>query len=305
MSSGSDQNRSASSSGMQTMGAGQGSSSSSTSNQPEGSMQNAAMGSSSGSPGLVDLYRIQIETGELENTIALLKDQEQSIIARFNSYLNRPPVALVFTGETLATDSLRSSLIVVSDSMLAKNPMLSMLEFEKQSIDARKKMVTSMGYPMVGLGLNYSLIGKNAMSVSSMNGKDMVMPMVTVTLPIYRKKYNAMVKESDLLKTATSQNYQAMTNSLQTEYYQAVQLYQDAQRRLKLYENQYQLASKSLDLILKSFSTSSSGLTDVLRVRQQTLDYELKQVEAVADFNTAVAWLNRLGNLEIDGNRWK
>ncbi len=31
-----------------------------------------------------------------------------------------------------------------------------MLEFEKQSIDARKKMVTSMGYPMVGLGVNYS-----------------------------------------------------------------------------------------------------------------------------------------------------
>jgi outer membrane protein TolC len=305
MSSGSDQNRSASSSGMQTMGAGQGSSSSSTSNQPTAPMQSASMGSSSGSSGLVDLYRIQIETGELENTIALLKDQEQSIIARFNSYLNRPPIAPVFTGETLAADSLRSSLIVVSDSMLAKNPMLSMLEFEKQSIDARKKMVTSMGYPMVGLGLNYSLIGKNAMSVSSMNGKDMVMPMVTVTLPIYRKKYNAMVKEADLLKTATSQNYQAMTNSLQTEYYQAVQLYQDAQRRVKLYENQYQLASKSLDLILKSFSTSSSGLTDVLRVRQQTLDYELKQVEAVADFNTAVAWLNRLGNLEIEGNRWK
>ena len=34
------------------------------------------------------------------------------------------------------------------------------------------------------------------------------------------------------------------------------------------------LASKSLDLILKSFTVSSAGLTDVLRVRQQTLDYE-------------------------------
>jgi outer membrane protein TolC len=141
------------------------------------------------------------------------------------------------------------------------------------------------------------------MSASSMNGKDMVMPMVTVTLPIYRKKYNAMVKEADLLKTATSLNYQATANSLQTEYYQAVQLYQDAQRRVKLYENQYQLASKSLDLVIKSFSTSSSGLTDVLRVQQQTLDYELKQVEAIADFNTAVAWLKRLGNLDVNGNK--
>ena len=103
-----------------------------------------------------------------------------------------------------------------------------------------------------------------------------------------------MQTEADLLSTSASQNYIATANSLQTDYYQAVQLYQDAQRRIKLYDNQYQLASKSFDLILKSFSASSSGLSDVLRIRQQTLDYELKQVEAVADFNTAIAWLKRL-----------
>ena len=258
------------------------------------SIPDNSMGSSAGSSGLADLYRIQIEAGQLENNIALLKNQQNSIIARFNSYLNRPAASPVFTAETLAQDSLGLSLISVSDSMLANNPMLNMLEYEKQSIEARKKMVTRMGYPMVGLGLNYTLINKNVMSTSPMNGKDMIMPMVTVTLPIYRKKYTAMVNEADLLKTATSQNYQATANSLQTEYYQAVQSYQDAQRRVKLYNNQYQLASKSLDLMLKSFSVSASGLTDVLRIRQQTLDYELRQVEAVADFNTAIAWLKRL-----------
>jgi outer membrane protein TolC len=112
-----------------------------------------------------------------------------------------------------------------------------------------------------------------------------------------------MINESELLKTATSQNYQVTANSLQSEYYQAIQLYQDAKRRIKLYENQSQLASKTLDLMLKSFSVSNSALTDVLRVRQQTLDYEFKKIEAVADFNTAVAWLKRLGNLEVFGNK--
>lgn len=132
------------------------------------------------------------------------------------------------------------------------------------------------------------------MSASEMNGNDMLMPMLTVTLPIYRKKYNAMKMEADLLGTAASLNYEATSNALLTEYYQAVQLYEDAQRRIKLYKSQFQLASKSLDLMLKSFTTSSSGLTDVLRVQQQTLDYELKQTGAVADFNTAAAWINRL-----------
>ena len=282
-------------SGMQTMGGGQSNTGSSGSNQAS-SMQTGTMGSSSGSSGLADIYRIQIESSDLENNIALLKNQQNSIIAKFNTYLNRPVTSPVYTYENITRDSLEFSLTVVSDSMLAHNPMLGMLDFEKQSLEARKKMVTRMGYPMVGLGLNYSLISKtsSAMGEPSMNGKDMIMPMVVFTLPVYRKKYTAMQNEAELLKTATSENYQATANSLQTEYYQAVQLYQDAQRRIKLYENQFQLASKSLDLMLKSFSTSSSGLTDVLRVRQQTLDYELKQVEAVADFNTAIAWLKRL-----------
>lgn len=280
-------------SGMQTMGAGQNNTGSSGSNQSS-SMQTGPMGSSSGSSGLADIYRIQIESSDLENSIALLKNQQNSIIAKFNTYLNRPMTSPVYTYENITRDSLEFSLTIVSDSMLAHNPMLGMLDFEKQSLEARKKMVTRMGYPMIGLGLNYSVIGKSAMSTSSMNGKDMLMPMVVLTLPIYRKKYTAMQKEAELMKSATSENYQATANSLQSEYYQAVLLYQDAQRRVKQYENQFQLASKSLDLMLKSFSTSSSGLTDVLRIRQQTLDYELRQVEAVADFNTAIAWLKRL-----------
>jgi outer membrane protein TolC len=247
-----------------------------------------------GNSDLVDMYQIQIETGELENSIGLLKNQRNTIMASFNSYLNRPATSYVYTPDTIAPDSLGLSLISVSDSLLENNPMLGMLEYEKQSFEARKKMVSRMGYPMVGLGVNYSLINKSAMSASSMNGKDMIMPMVTVTLPIYRKKYTAMQTEADLLKNATAQNYQTTASSLQTEYYEAIQSYQDAKRRIKLYDNQYQLASKSFDLILKSFSVSASGLTDVLRMRQQTLDYELKQVEAVADYNTAVALLKRL-----------
>jgi outer membrane protein TolC len=103
-----------------------------------------------------------------------------------------------------------------------------------------------------------------------------------------------MQTEADLMKSATEQGFKAASNSLQTEYYEALQLYQDAQRRMKLYENQSQLAKKSLDIMIKSFSASGSGLTDILRIRQQTLDYEFKQVEAMVDYNTSIAWLNRL-----------
>ena len=103
-----------------------------------------------------------------------------------------------------------------------------------------------------------------------------------------------MQKEVKLQKAATEQGFQATANALQTEYYEAIQLFQDAQRRIKLYQNQADLANKSLNILMKSFSASGSGLTDLLRIQQQTLDYETRQIEAIADNNTAIAWLKRL-----------
>ena len=281
------------SSGMSSMGGGSGNAAGSVSNQSSSPMGGSSMGSSSGGSGLSDVYRIQIEIGDLQNMIELLKNQWNTLSAQFNSYLNRPPDALVTLPDTLIADNFQPSLLTLSDS-INNNPMLGMLQYEQRSLEARKQMVTKMGYPMIGLGLNYSVITKNEMSTSPMNGKDMIMPMVKATLPIYRKKYRAMVSETDFLKSANEQNYKSTANALQTDYYQALQLYLDAQRRTKLYADQHKLASKSLDIMIKSFASSGSNLTDILRIRQQTLDYEYRQMEAIADFNTSIAWLKRL-----------
>lgn len=288
--SGDSQSASSGSSGMNTMGGNSGTSAPKTS----AAMPASQMAASDGS-GLADIYRIQMEIGELENSIALLKNQGQTIAARFNNYLNRQSQSVVTLPEKLDADSLGYTLSAVSDSMLNHSPMLGMLAYEQQSLEARKTMVTRMGYPMVGLGVNYSLIKQDPLAMApDMNGVDMIMPMVTVTLPIYRKKYKAMQEEVELMKTANKQGYQATSNSLQTEYYEAIQLYQDAKRRMKLYDNQHELAEKSLNILQKSFSVSGSGLTDVLRIRQQTLNYGLKKIEAISDNNTAIAWLKRL-----------
>jgi outer membrane protein TolC len=284
---------SAGGSGMSGMG---GSSAGTTQKAPSASSSSMAGSSmaSGGGSGLADLYRIQLEIGELENNISNLMSLQNTIVARFNSYLNRPVQHSVALPDTLVADSIDVPLSVVADSMLSNHPMLGMLEYEKQSLEARKEMVTRMGMPMVGVGLNYTLINKSEMSTSEMNGKDMVMPMVKVTLPIYRKKYKAMQEEAELQKNATTQGWQATANALQTEYYEALQNYTDAQRRIKLYARQNQLASRSLNIMMKGYSAGATDLTDLLRIRQQTFDYELQQVQAVADFNTAAAKLKRL-----------
>lgn len=251
------------------------------------------MGATTGS-GLADLYRIQIEVAELKNKINLLRNREGSLVARFNGYLDRPPRVPVFTTEEVTEDIPDIPLALLPDSIDARNPGLAMIDFEKKAWEARERMAKGMGLPMTGLGVSYAPIGRSAMSASEMNGRDMIMPMISVTLPIYRKKYRAMREEASLMQEAASLNRRATATGLQTDYYEALRMYDDAQSRRELYQTQFTLASRSLDLVLKGYSAAMADLTDVLRLQQQTLDYHLGLVDAVADRNIAVARLNQL-----------
>jgi outer membrane protein TolC len=256
------------------------------------------MGSSTGS-GLADLYRIQIEVAELKNKINLLKNSEDVLVARFNGYLDRPPQVPVFTAEEVSEESPEIPFTLLPDSIDTRNPMLAMLDYERKAWEARERMASGMGLPMTGLGVSYAPIGRSAMSASEMNGRDMIMPMVSLTLPIYRKKYRAMREEAELMQEAAALNRRVTATSLQTDYYEALRMYNDAQSQKELYGTQFTLASRSLDLLLKGYSAATSDLTDVLRLQQQTLDYHLGLVDAVADRNIAVARLNQLMAAEL------
>jgi outer membrane protein TolC len=155
-------------------------------------------------------------------------------------------------------------------------------------------MITGMGYPMVGVGLNYSFINESEMSQDPMNGRDMIMPMVKITLPLYRRKYNSMKNESTFMYNATEQQLMDISNSLQNEFYENRQKFLDARRRIDLYKKQKELIGKSVEILLQSYSSSGAGLTEVLRTRQQLLIYELKEIEAVTDYNMAIARFYKL-----------
>jgi outer membrane protein TolC len=151
-----------------------------------------------------------------------------------------------------------------------------------------------MGYPMVGVGLKYSVLAKNPASTSMMNGQDMLMPMLSVSLPIYRKKYKAVQQETEWRRTATEQNVEALTNQLQTDYHDALLNLRDAQRRQQLYEGQRPLSEKAYQLQLKRFAASSGTLAELVSLSRQLLDFSLKSLDAKVDKLNAQAKLRQL-----------
>jgi outer membrane protein TolC len=117
---------------------------------------------------------------------------------------------------------------------------------------------------------------------------------VSVGIPIYRSKYRAQQRESAFLQQASREKYINARNMLEAELYSAKHLLDDAARRIALYRKQTELAQTAYNLIVQEFASGTSDLSDVIQVQRQLLDYELKMAEAVADYNTMVANIQKL-----------
>ena len=149
-----------------------------------GSMGNVAVG------GMSDVLRIQMERAGLEDNLASLLSARLTVQARFNALLNRPSDASVCVPDSLTQRFYRIDGQLLLDSIFTRNPMLAMLEAEGEAYRAKAKMDRRMSYPMIGIGLQYSVVNKVAdpMGMPDMNGKDMVMPLLKVWLQLFLRK---------------------------------------------------------------------------------------------------------------------
>lgn len=181
------------------------------------------MGSGNSMGGMSDVLRIQMEKVELENTLASLLSQRKTAEAAFNTLLNQSLATPISVPDSLERLPLSWSESMALDNVISNNPMLTMLEAEGNAYRAKAEMDKKMSYPMLGIGLQYSLIGKKPEdmsmgSMSGMNGKDMFMPMLKISLPIFRKKYNAQQRESKHYWKSSELKYENTMNQLQAEY---------------------------------------------------------------------------------------
>ncbi len=151
---------------------------------------------------------------------------------------------------------------------------------------------------MIGIGLQYSLVNKVAdpMGMPDMNGKDMVMPMLKISLPLFRRKYNAQQRESHNYRVASELKRDNIQKPVAGRIYKCpVSNLMMLPVKVLLYEQQYALSLSTWQLMVREFSAGRQSLTDVIQVERQMLDYKLKkQCEAIAAYNTMVAAMEKL-----------
>ena len=224
--------------------------------------------------------RLKEQTESLETQLTLQKQQ-------FNITLHRQPNAALSLPDSIP---LRQMPTFNWTEIERNNPKLAQYSAIQKAFKSQEEQTRAKGMPMIGVGLQYMLNGKVDMPMMpNMNGKDMVMPMVSVIIPIYRKKITSAIHSAQLMERSAAYNYQSQLDALQSTYLSIEQRADDIKRKLKLYESEVSLLNRTLELMQKEYATGATSLTDILQTTRESIDYDLLKAEANAQYNTITA----------------
>ncbi len=242
----------------------------------------------------VDVLRLQIRQNELRAQKEVLVLDYVSEESLFNNLLNREEEQPIDLLDNLAVIEEQEELIW--DVQL--HPELLKYDRLYESVTQSEILNRKETNPDLGFGLDYIPVAeRNDMSFSD-NGKDIIMPMVTVSIPIFNSKYKSKTIQNDLRQEEISAQKMNQKNKLKTLLSKAISSRESARIKYNIQEKNYRQAKDAEEILIKNYETGTINFNDVLDIQELQLKFQMNQIEAVKNYYMESALINYLGNNE-------
>ena len=227
---------------------------------------------------MVNVLYVQMLKEELIAKLGLFQDKKLTLQSAFNKILNRD----LKTSVELPTDDsfLLQQVSLDTEISFNEHARINSWEAMKEAGSFGEKAARLNGLPKIGIGLDYAIIAKRKDMDLADNGNDAIMPMISVSIPLFRKKYKSAVKLNQLKQVQFEQLKIEELNRLELEKQKAMEEYSTGSRNVKVYQNLLAKAKQSFEILTTSYETSSSKYEEVLNMQQKIWIYEQKQIEA-------------------------
>ncbi|NNL16051.1 MAG: TolC family protein, partial [Flavobacteriaceae bacterium] len=173
-----------------------------------------------------------------------------------------------------------------------------LLKYDKlfQSVGQSELMNQKESSPMIGFGLDYISVEERPNNDFSDNGKDIVMPMVSVSIPIFNKKYKSQTKQNELQQQEITAQKQEKLNTLETLLDKAINERISARISYITQAKNLKQAKDAEDILIKSYETGTIDFNDVLDIQELQLKFQMNQIESVKTYYVQTTIINYLTN---------
>ena len=246
-----------------------------------------------GKASAVDVLRLQMRQNELEQLQQVLAQYYLAELTAFNKHLNRDKAIVVDI-----TDKLTISVDSISEVKkgLVLHPELIKYDKLFQSIEQSELLNKKNSKPMIGFGLDYIAVSERPSMSFNENGKDIVMPMVSVSIPIFNNKNKSITKQNELKLQEITFQKQERINSLETTLDIAIKNRIAAQISYNTQEKNIKQAKNAEEILIKSYETGTINFNDVLDIQELQLKFQINQIESIQKYYIQSTIINYLTN---------
>ena len=247
-----------------------------------------------------DIIRSQVELGKLEDGLRTLKDLREPIVARLNVALDRPSSAPIAWPRWTKVETVAFTQDEVLAWLKENNPELRVVDFlaarERWNIDLAKKK----HYPDMTFSLETIDTDEAEMAGVEDSGKDPVIAMLSINIPLWLKKYRAEERQAQARYRALVLERSDQENRLEADVKLALYKYRDAKRKMDLYKNTLiPKAEQSLRVNIQTYKAGKGTFLDVIDGARTILDFQLACERAFADRAQRLAEVEMLVGMEL------
>jgi len=233
---------------------------------------------------LADVLRVKLMINKSQTDLSILAQKQKPLRIAFNKLLNRDD-----TIEVLVPDTIFIKSQLLEPTISKDNPLIEALDLKVKASEEQVLLAKKQGLPKIGLGLNYVVVNERTDMVPANNGRDAIMPMLTLGLPINRKKYNAATKEAELRKEGFELLKESQLNQLQAGYERTLFEQEQQAALINLYGKQIKEINSIVKLLLSAYSNDKAEIEEILSLQQQLLDYRKLRISATARLQVLLA----------------
>jgi len=243
-----------------------------------------------------DVLRVDLKIQELTQKLRLLANQVKKPLADINQLLYRP-LDTPLSKDTLSFAPLLYNRDTLQAYISNKHPAIRL--FAQQQTAASKAIVVNEleGKPSFSIGADYFLIGQRTDADPLNNGRDAFQVSAKLSIPIYRKKFEAKEKEEQLKIAALENQKLALTHRFLSQIEKAFADHENAVLRRQLYLQQIETTKATLRLLQAEYSTAGRRFDELIRLEQDLIDYDLKILSTIIESQQAKAAIERYINL--------
>jgi outer membrane protein TolC len=247
-----------------------------------------------------DIIRAQIELAVLEDRLKSLRELRPAITAKLNSILNRPVSSSLPWPEPPEHQQISIDSPQLQAMIIQNNPDLQALGYEIEAARSAEKLAKKKSYPQLGIGVGYIDTAHARASGVDDSGKDPIVAMVSLTLPIWGESNKAARRQAQAQLRVRTNEKDQMANTLAAKAQQLLYDFEDSQRKIGLYRDV--IIPKAKEMLAASESAYKTGTIDFLSLidaQRVLLKYELYYERSLAENAQELAGIEMLAGTQL------